>query len=138
MASATVLMVKATTEGSRQVLILASRKREIMVRDAFSGLLLRTMCEEQKPTIYSLLLERSFVYCGTSDKGILVLDFNVSQFILFVINICVTIHVHFCFIFFVQNFIRFLIIFYNPVDQCSAPKFFLEFHGTSKAKIYRY
>ncbi|GLV43404.1 uncharacterized protein CBL_03946 [Carabus blaptoides fortunei] len=75
-ASATVLMIKATTEGSRQILILASRKREIMVRDAFTGLLLRTMCQEQRPTIYSLYLDRSMVYCGTSDKGILILDFN--------------------------------------------------------------
>lgn len=71
-------MLKATTEGCRQVLVLASRQREIIIRDAFTGLLLRTMCEDQKPTVYSLLIDRSYVYCGTSDKGISVLDFNVS------------------------------------------------------------
>lgn len=90
-------MIKATQEGSRQVLILASRKREIMVRDAFTGLLLRTMCEEQKPTIYSLLLDRSMVYCGTSDKGILILDFNVRAVYIFF---------HLCFIYFLIMFMQ--------------------------------
>lgn len=87
-ASSTVLMIKATQEGSRQILIVASRKREIMVRDAFTGLLLRTMCSEQSPTIYSLYLDRGSVYCGTSDKGIIIVEFNVSVYIFYILLQC--------------------------------------------------
>lgn len=80
-----VLVVKATREGARKVLLVATRNSAVSVRDAMSGLHMRNMETPFFPTVYTLLLENNLVYCGTSQHDILVYTFEVS-FVLF--NFC--------------------------------------------------
>ncbi|KRT82302.1 hypothetical protein AMK59_4533, partial [Oryctes borbonicus] len=74
-----ILAIKATQEGARRVIIVASRNTEITVRDAMSGLLLRVMDSTFYPTVYAMLLIDNFVYCGTSQHDILVFTFQDGQ-----------------------------------------------------------
>lgn len=75
-----VLALKATTEGPRRVLIVASRSQPITIRDAQSGLFLRTVSGHKSHTVYSLMMDSNLVYCGTSSTAIPVFDFiNGSQ-----------------------------------------------------------
>jgi hypothetical protein len=74
-----VLVLKAAQEGARRVLIVGTRNAPVCVRDAMSGLHLRTMNEIVSPTVYTLLLENSMVYCGTTFHDILVFRFHVSE-----------------------------------------------------------
>ncbi|XP_046750634.1 uncharacterized protein LOC124413888 [Diprion similis] len=75
-----VLALKATTEGPRRVLIAASRSQPITIRDALSGLFLRTISGNRSYTVYSLMMESNLVYCGTSSTALPVFDFiNGSQ-----------------------------------------------------------
>ncbi|GJQ86779.1 hypothetical protein Trydic_g5573 [Trypoxylus dichotomus] len=74
-----ILAIKATQEGARRVLIVASRSTEVTVRDAMSGLLLRTMDSSFYPTVYTMLLINNSVYCGTSQHDILVFTFQDGQ-----------------------------------------------------------
>ncbi|XP_044265986.1 uncharacterized protein MAL13P1.304 [Tribolium madens] len=74
-----VLVLKATQEGARRVLLVGSRNAQVCVKDAMSGLYLRTLGEWAgcvTPTVYSLLLENSLVYCGTMSHDILVFGFH--------------------------------------------------------------
>lgn len=73
-----VLVLKAAKEGSRKVLLVATRNAPVSVRDAMSGLYMRDMETPFLPTVYTLLLESSLVYCGTSQHDILVYTFHVS------------------------------------------------------------
>lgn len=72
-----VMALKATNEGARRVLIVASRNQKLIIRDAVTGLILRTI-SGAKNTIYSLLRDHSLIYCGTSGSAIIVYDFIVS------------------------------------------------------------
>ncbi|XP_012254925.2 uncharacterized protein LOC105685438 isoform X1 [Athalia rosae] len=75
-----VLALKSTTEGPRRVLIVASRSQPITIRDAQSGLFLRTVSGHKSHTVYSLMMESNLVFCGTSSTAIPVFDFiNGSQ-----------------------------------------------------------
>lgn len=74
-----VLGLKATTEGPRRVLIVASRNQPITIRDAQNGLLIRTISGHKSHTVYSLLMDSNLVYCGTSSTAIPVFDFIVSS-----------------------------------------------------------
>ncbi|XP_969558.3 uncharacterized protein LOC658052 [Tribolium castaneum] len=71
-----VLVLKATKEGARRVLLVGSRNAPVCVRDAMSGLRLRTLGDCVTPTVYSLLLENNMVYCGTMSHDILVFGFH--------------------------------------------------------------
>ena len=72
------MVLKAAQEGARRVLLVGMRNAPVFVRDAMSGLRLRTMTESVTPTVYSLILENSMVYCGTTAHDILVYSFHVS------------------------------------------------------------
>ncbi|KAK5648999.1 hypothetical protein RI129_003891 [Pyrocoelia pectoralis] len=74
-----ILMIKASLEGPRKILVVATRNSPVSIRDALSGLLLRTMESSFSPTVYTLLIDRSMVYCGTSQHGILVYTFEDGQ-----------------------------------------------------------
>ncbi|XP_054261581.1 uncharacterized protein LOC128985755 [Macrosteles quadrilineatus] len=73
--NSSILAVKLAKEGVRKVLIVASRGEQITVRDATSGLLLRTFdwCD----TVYCLQLyeETPLVYCGTNTKSVKVVNY---------------------------------------------------------------
>ncbi|XP_076666683.1 uncharacterized protein LOC143368161 isoform X2 [Andrena cerasifolii] len=74
-----VLALKATNEGPRRVLIVASRSQPITIRDAQSGLFLRTICGQKSHTVYSLMRDHNLIYCGTSSTSILVFDFTNGE-----------------------------------------------------------
>lgn len=74
-----ILAIKAAKEGARNIIIVAARGQPITVRDASSGLLLRTFtwCA----TVYCLQLfrESPLVYCGTNSKSVVVTDFTTGE-----------------------------------------------------------
>lgn len=74
-----VLALKATNEGPRRILIVASRNQPITIRDAQTGLFLRTISGQKNHTVYSLLRHENLIYCGTSSTSINVFDFTVSD-----------------------------------------------------------
>ncbi|XP_050487221.1 uncharacterized protein LOC126871915 isoform X3 [Bombus huntii] len=74
-----VLALKATNEGPRRVLIVASRSQPITIRDAQNGLFLRTICGQKSHTVYSLMRNNHLIYCGTSSTSILVFDFTNGE-----------------------------------------------------------
>ncbi|XP_076656802.1 uncharacterized protein LOC143361351 [Halictus rubicundus] len=74
-----VLALKATNEGPRRVLIVASRSQPITIRDAQNGLFLRTICGQKSHTVYSLMRDHNLIYCGTSTTSILVFDFTNGE-----------------------------------------------------------
>ncbi|XP_043582175.1 uncharacterized protein PF11_0213-like isoform X2 [Bombus pyrosoma] len=74
-----VLALKATNEGPRRVLIVASRSQPITIRDAQNGLFLRTICGQKSHTVYSLMRDNHLIYCGTSSTSILVFDFTNGE-----------------------------------------------------------
>lgn len=73
-----VLALKATNEGARRILIVASRNQPITIRDAQTGLFLRTISGQKNHTVYSLMRHNNLIYCGTSSTSINVFDFTVS------------------------------------------------------------
>ncbi|XP_066152121.1 uncharacterized protein [Euwallacea fornicatus] len=77
-----ILVIKASQEGPRQVLLIGHRNAPIFVRDAFSGLFLRQFSDDAiAPTVYSLTLHKSNIYCGTSKDDILVFSFHDGKLI---------------------------------------------------------
>ncbi|XP_071568615.1 uncharacterized protein [Temnothorax nylanderi] len=74
-----VLALKATNEGPRKILIVASRNQPIAIRDALNGLFLRTISGQKNHTVYSLLRHNNLVYCGTSSRSINVFDFTTGE-----------------------------------------------------------
>lgn len=74
-----VLALKATNEGPRRILIVASRNQPIAIRDAHTGLFLRTISGQKNHTVYSLLRHDNLIYCGTSSTSINVFDFTASD-----------------------------------------------------------
>lgn len=74
-----VLALKATNEGPRRVLIVASRSQPITIRDAQNGLFLRTICGQRSYTVYSLMRDQNLIYCGTSSTSIPVFDFTNGE-----------------------------------------------------------
>lgn len=70
--------MRATKEGTRNILLVSSKANAIQVRDASDGLLLRTMANDLTGvSIYDILIEGSTIYCG-SDRKIFSIDFHVS------------------------------------------------------------
>ncbi|XP_063232070.1 microtubule-associated protein futsch [Bacillus rossius redtenbacheri] len=74
-----VLSLIATKEGPRKVLVVGTRSSPITIRDATNGLLLRSVSGTGGHTAYSLLLENSLVYCGTSADAILAFEFTSGK-----------------------------------------------------------
>ncbi|KYM85433.1 hypothetical protein ALC53_04676 [Atta colombica] len=74
-----VLALKATNEGPRRILIIASRNQPINIRDALTGLLLRMISGQNNSTVYSLLRHDNLIYCGTSSTSINVFDFTANS-----------------------------------------------------------
>lgn len=80
-----ILALRALKEGPRKVLLVAARSENVTIKDAQTGLLLRTLVGP-KMTVYTLLYEDGKVYCGTSSNQIQVFDYAVS--IAFMIILC--------------------------------------------------
>ncbi|EFN71861.1 Zinc finger protein 106 [Camponotus floridanus] len=74
-----VLALKATNEGARRILIVASRNQPITIRDAQTGLFLRTISGQKNHTVYSLMRHNNLIYCGTSSTSINVFDFTTGE-----------------------------------------------------------
>ncbi|XP_046401794.1 uncharacterized protein LOC124167804 isoform X2 [Ischnura elegans] len=75
-----IMAIQASKEGPRQVLIVAPRNIPMVVRDANSGLLLRTIGEDLvQHTTYSLYESRGLLYAGTSTLGVKVFDFTSGE-----------------------------------------------------------
>lgn len=72
-----ILALRALKEGPRKVLLVAARSENVTVKDAQTGLLLRTLTGP-KMTVYTLLYEDGKVYCGTSSNQVQVFDYAVS------------------------------------------------------------
>ncbi|XP_049878030.1 uncharacterized protein LOC126375195 [Pectinophora gossypiella] len=70
-----ILALRAMKEGPRKVLLVAARSEPVTIKDAQTGLLLRTL-EGPKMTVYTLLFEDGKVYCGTSSHLIHVFDYS--------------------------------------------------------------
>ncbi|CAB3246281.1 unnamed protein product [Arctia plantaginis] len=70
-----ILALRAMKEGPRKVLLVASRSENVTIKDAQTGLLLRTLAGP-KMTVYTLLFEDGKVYCGTSSHQIHVFDYS--------------------------------------------------------------
>ncbi|XP_059058325.1 uncharacterized protein LOC131851789 [Achroia grisella] len=69
-----ILALRAMKEGPRKVLLVAARSEDVTIKDAQTGLLLRTLVGP-KMTVYTLLYEDGKVYCGTSSHQIHVFDY---------------------------------------------------------------
>nr|XP_049704657.1 uncharacterized protein LOC110382130 [Helicoverpa armigera] len=69
-----ILALRAMKEGPRKVLLVAARSENVTVKDAQTGLLLRTL-SGPKMTVYTLLFEDGKVFCGTSSHQIHVFDY---------------------------------------------------------------
>ncbi|XP_070160563.1 extracellular matrix-binding protein ebh isoform X2 [Polyergus mexicanus] len=74
-----VLALKATNEGPRRILIVASRNQPITIRDAQTGLFLRMISGQKNHTVYSLMRHNNLIYCGTSSTSINVFDFTTGE-----------------------------------------------------------
>ncbi|XP_050354069.1 repetitive organellar protein [Nymphalis io] len=70
-----ILALRAMKEGPRKVLLVAARSENVTIKDAQTGLLLRTL-DGPKMTVYSLLYEDGKVYSGTSSHQIHVFDYT--------------------------------------------------------------
>ncbi|KAM3962451.1 LOW QUALITY PROTEIN: uncharacterized protein ACR2FA_003352 [Aphomia sociella] len=69
-----ILALRAMKEGPRKVLLVAARSEDVTIKDAQTGLLLRTLVGP-KMTVYTLLYEDGKIYCGTSSHQIHVFDY---------------------------------------------------------------
>lgn len=70
----------ATTEGPRKILVVSARSSNVHVRDATTGLLLRSIAVPHKATVYSILLDGGNMHCGTNQNMILTYDFTVWKY----------------------------------------------------------
>lgn len=73
-----IMALKTAKEGPRKILIVSLRSSNINVRDAISGLLLRSIQVPLKITVYSILLDGGNIHCGTNQNIILTYDFAVK------------------------------------------------------------
>ncbi|CRK91487.1 CLUMA_CG005154, isoform A [Clunio marinus] len=74
-----ILCLRATKEGSRNILLVSSRSHAIQVRDAQDGLLLRTFADNLAGvSIYDMLIEGSTIYCGSNRNEIFAIDFTTG------------------------------------------------------------
>lgn len=74
----TILALKATVEGPRRILLVATEDSPLCIRDAMNGLHLRVMASFQTFGVLSLIIHKNFIYCGTNSGEVLVLSFHVG------------------------------------------------------------
>lgn len=77
---APILCIKAAKEGARRILLIASRLNPVQVRDADTGLLLRSFFGDSTVmtyNIYDMIIDGHTLHCGTSKNEIYSLDFTV-------------------------------------------------------------
>lgn len=70
--------LKAMTEGGRRVLLVAAKTTPLMIRDAMSGLFLRTL-EHIQLTVYATVSHGGILYTGGSNKSIIYYDFTTGN-----------------------------------------------------------
>ncbi|KAG0714151.1 Zinc finger protein 106 [Chionoecetes opilio] len=70
-----VTSMKAMTEGGRRVLLVAAKTTPLMIRDAMTGLFLRTL-EHIQMTVYATVSYGGLLYSGGSEKIIVYYDFT--------------------------------------------------------------
>lgn len=75
----TILALKATVEGPRRILLVASEESSVYIRDAMTGLHLRTIAKYDTYNVHSMIVDRNLIYCGTSKGDLLKLSFHVSR-----------------------------------------------------------
>ncbi|CAG9854422.1 unnamed protein product [Phyllotreta striolata] len=73
-----ILTIKATVEGARRVLLIGTRNSPIMIRDAMNGLLLRKI-DTNDSTVYSMVIHKNYIICGTQSFDILIFNFHNGQ-----------------------------------------------------------
>lgn len=79
-ADAEILVIKAAQEGPRKILLVGHKHAPIFVRDALSGLHLRNFDNHAiTPTVYSLVINKSELYCGTAQNNILIYSFHEGK-----------------------------------------------------------
>ncbi|XP_049952427.1 uncharacterized protein LOC126467492 [Schistocerca serialis cubense] len=71
-----ILSLKTAKEGPRQVLLVSCRNQPLTIRDAKTGLLMRTVSLNMSGSVYCTLLDSSLIYCGTSNGKICVYEFT--------------------------------------------------------------
>ncbi|XP_071454071.1 uncharacterized protein [Hetaerina americana] len=77
-----IMAIETSKEGPRKVLIVACRRIPMIVRDANTGLLLRTINEEMlNTTTYSMCEYQGLVFAGTSMNGVVACDFTNGKII---------------------------------------------------------
>ncbi|KAK7080910.1 hypothetical protein SK128_026218 [Halocaridina rubra] len=70
-----VTSLRAMTEGGRRVLLVSAKTTPLMIRDAMSGLFLRTL-EHIQLTVYATVSYGGLLYSGGSNKTIVYYDFT--------------------------------------------------------------
>ncbi|XP_069942503.1 uncharacterized protein [Cherax quadricarinatus] len=73
-----VTSLKAMTEGGRRVLLVAAKTTPLMIRDAMTGLFLRTL-EHIQLTVYATVSHGGLLYTGGSNKAIVYYDFTTGS-----------------------------------------------------------
>lgn len=75
----TILALKATVEGPRRILLVASEESTVCIRDAMTGLHLRAIAKYDTYNVHSMIVYRNLIYCGTSKGELLMLSFHVRK-----------------------------------------------------------
>ncbi|KAF7283927.1 hypothetical protein GWI33_022755 [Rhynchophorus ferrugineus] len=71
-----IMVIKAAWEGARKVLIIGCKQAPVHMRCAVTGLYLRNFSNDAiSPTVYSMILDKTHLYCGTASNSILVFSF---------------------------------------------------------------
>lgn len=71
-----IVALKATLEGPRRILLVASKDAPLCIRDAMNGLRLRVIAKFE--TFNSMIVDKNLIYCATNRGEVLVLSFHVS------------------------------------------------------------
>lgn len=74
-----VIAIKATKEGARNIIILGCKGNVVLLHDAATGLLLRRLSMPDGLNVYSLLLLDGHLFCGTQKNEVFKFDFAVSN-----------------------------------------------------------
>ncbi|XP_043863308.1 uncharacterized protein LOC6573511 isoform X2 [Drosophila mojavensis] len=70
-----VIAIKATKEGARNIIILGCKGNVVLLHDAATGLLLRRLSMPDGLNVYSLLLLDGHLFCGTQKNEVFKFDF---------------------------------------------------------------
>ncbi|XP_017968409.1 uncharacterized protein LOC108659811 [Drosophila navojoa] len=70
-----VIAIKATKEGPRNIIILGCKGNVVLLHDAATGLLLRRLSMPDGLNVYSLMLLDGHLFCGTQKNEVFKFDF---------------------------------------------------------------